>query len=76
MLLLIGEEDEDTTNHTKYCSIVGKAMYLTTKIRVEGSNTVQKLTKFFKAPQKEHWKALIHFVGYLKAQKGNIKLTI
>jgi hypothetical protein len=74
---LIGETftkntDEDPTRINAYCSIVGKIMYLVTKIFPEGANTVRELTKHFSNPGEEHWKALQRFIGYLKANKEDI----
>jgi hypothetical protein len=51
------------------------ALYLVTKLFVEGSNPVRELAKHFSNPGKEHWKALEKFVGYLKGIQDDIKLT-
>ena len=61
---------------SQYRSIVGKAMYITTKFLIEAANAVREMTNFFKAPKKEHWEALEYFIGYLKGQKGQLKLTL
>ena len=50
-------------------------MYLTNKLMLEGCNAAREMSKFFMRPQRQHWKALEHFVGYLKQEQGNIKLT-
>lgn len=55
---------------------VGKAMYVSTKLMIEGANAVREMMKYFKKPQQEHWDALKYFVGYLKGQKGQIKLSL
>jgi hypothetical protein len=67
--------EEEPLQIDKYCTIVGKIMYLVTKIFGEGANQVRELTRHFANPGKEHWKALDRFVGYLKANEKNIKLT-
>src|SRR6476620_3803685 len=50
-------------------------MSLTNKLMVEGCNAAREMSKFFMRPQKHHWKALEHFVIYLKQEQGNIRLT-
>jgi hypothetical protein len=59
-------EEEDTIMETEYRSVVGKSMYLVTKLMVEGSNPVRELSKFFSNPGAEHWRAVEKFAGYLK----------
>jgi hypothetical protein len=68
-------EEETAIMETEYRSIVGKAMYLVTKLFVEGANPVRELSKFFTNPGIEHWKALEKFVGYLKKNEEDIRLT-
>src|SRR5687767_3658074 len=58
-----------------YKSIASKIMYLCIKLMVEGANASQELSSFFMHPKQEHWKALEHFVGYMKTKSHNIKLT-
>ena len=67
--------DEEVVAEKVYRTIVGKIMYLTHKVMLEGANAARELSKFFIKPQKLHWKAVEHFVGYLKKEKDNIKLT-
>jgi hypothetical protein len=69
------KEEEEALNPEKYRSIVGKIMYLVTKIFVEGSNPARELSKHFQKPIQEHWKELERFVGYLKGNETNIKIT-
>ncbi len=68
-------EEDETIMETEYRSIVGKSMYLVTKLFVEGSNPVRELAKFFSNPGNEHWKAVEKFAGYLKENEDDIKLT-
>jgi len=42
---------------------------------IEGINAAREMSKFFKRPQKHHWKAIEQFVGYLKKEMDHIKLT-
>ena len=60
---------------TEYRSIVGKYMYLVTKIFPEGANAARDLTKHFANPGPEHWKSVERIVGHLKRNKESIKLT-
>jgi hypothetical protein len=68
-------EEKEAIMETEYRSIVGKSLYLVTKLYVEGSNPVRELAKFFSNPGVEQWKALERFVGYLKENEDDIKLT-
>lgn len=68
-------EGKETVMEPQYRSIVGKALYLVTKLFVEGSNPVRELAKYFSNPGDEHWKAIEKFVGYLKDNEDDIKLT-
>ena len=74
--MLQSHENKTELEAKMYQSIVGKAMYVTTKVMIEGANAVRELSKFFKSPKLQHWVALVHFVGYLKGQQGAIVLTI
>src|SRR5687768_17264578 len=59
-------EDGEVVEDKMYRTIVGKIMYLTHKLMLEGVNASKEMSKFFMKPQKPHWKALEFFVGYLK----------
>ena len=67
-------EGEDPVEPEAYRCIVGKAMYLVTKLWVSSSNPTRELTKYFSNPGKEHWKALECLVGYLKEHEDEIYL--
>jgi hypothetical protein len=69
------KEEEEELNSEKYRSIVGKIMYLVTKVFVEGANPARELSKHFQKPVQEHWKELERFVGYLKGNQESIKIT-
>ncbi|HEY9710756.1 MAG TPA: reverse transcriptase domain-containing protein, partial [Oculatellaceae cyanobacterium] len=62
-------------DESMYKTVVGKIMYLVNKIMIEGINAARELTKFFGCPEESHWRAVIHFVGYLKNEGSNVKLT-
>jgi hypothetical protein len=55
-------EEKESIVETEHRSIVGKSLYLVTKLYVEGSNPVRELAKFFSNPGSEEWKALERFV--------------
>ena len=65
---------EDPVEQEEYRSIVGKAMYLVTKIWAEGANTTRELTRHFSNPGQEHWDGLFRMAGYLQKYKEEIKL--
>jgi hypothetical protein len=74
-MILEKNTDTESVELERYRSIVGKIMYLVTKIFGEGANQVRELTRHFANPGEAHWKALDRFVGYLKANKEDVKLT-
>jgi hypothetical protein len=49
---------EEALEPEKYTSIVGKIVYLDTKLMVEGCNDGRELSKHFQKPVEEHWKGL------------------
>ena len=59
----------------KYRSIVGKIMYLVTKLWIGGANVARELTKHFSNPGEEHWQELKRVVGYMKKHKDKIQLV-
>ena len=67
--------DDDFIDDRAYRTIVGKIMYLTNKLMIEGMNAAREMSKFFMRPQKQHWKAVKQFVGYLKQEQSMIMLT-
>jgi hypothetical protein len=67
-------EGKDPVEPEAYRCIVGKTMYLVTKLWASGSNATRELTKYFANPGKQHWKALEHLVGYLKEHESDIYL--
>src|SRR5210317_2162293 len=68
--------DGDPEAESDYRSIVGKIMYLVTKLMPEGGNPARELSRQFGNPSQEHWKELEKFVGFLSREKEKIKLTI
>jgi transposase InsO family protein len=55
----------------QYRSLVGKIMYLTTKLAPELSNASRELASHLSNPNESHWQALGRCVGYLKHTKFN-----
>ena len=68
-------EKEEEIDPEKYRSVVGKIMYLVTKVFVGGCNPARELSKHFQKPGGEHWKELERFVGYLKGNEKDVKIT-
>jgi hypothetical protein len=58
-----------------YWTIVSIIMYLVTKLYPEGSKTARELARQFRNPSKDHWKELEWFIGNLKKNEDNVKLT-
>jgi hypothetical protein len=52
-----------------YRSVVGKALYLTTKVAPELCNACRELSTHLSSPSDEHWKELGRLVGYMKHRK-------
>jgi len=73
--VLEATEDGETVEEKMYRTIVGKIMYLTHKLMMEGVNAAREMSKFFMKPQAQHWKAVEYFVGYLKKEQHDVKLT-
>jgi len=69
------KHEGQVVDETEYRSIVGKILYLTSKMMIEGCNASRELARYFTGPKEEHWNALYRFVGYLKENKENIKIT-
>ena len=42
---------------------------------VEGANMAREFAKHYSKPTQKHWDALEHFVGFLKAEKENIRFV-
>ena len=69
------QDGEDIVNHGDYMSLVGKIMYLTTKILPEFANVARELARHMTKPGKEHWKALERAIGYLKFKNTELRFT-
>ena len=67
-------QTDKAVDATKYRTIVGKVMYLVCKLMPEGSNAARELSRHFGNPDDTHWKELDRFVGYLKANKDQLKV--
>jgi hypothetical protein len=53
---------------TEYRSIVGKIMYLMTKVAPDLANPARELAQHLSNPGEEQWKALERLVGHIKAR--------
>ncbi len=58
-----------------YRKLVGKLMYLVCKLMPEAGNAARELARHFANPGKQQWKELARFIGYLKKNRKDIKLT-
>ncbi len=65
----------DSVEPEMYRRIVGKVMYLVTKIFPEGSNAARELSRQFGNPSEDHWNELGRFIGYLKLYEKDVKVT-
>jgi hypothetical protein len=74
--LILPKNDGQKIDHQAYMKIVGKIQYLVTKLMVEGANPARELAKHFSNPGEIHWKEVERFVGFLKANKDDIRLTL
>ncbi len=61
--------------HEQYRSIVGKILYLMTKVGPDLSNAARELSAHLSSPGEEHWKALERCVGYLLTRE-DVGLTL
>ena len=69
------KHEGDPVDIEGFRSIVGKYMYLVTKIFPEGGNTARELTRHFSNPGELHWKELDRVVGFLKHHKNDVYLV-
>ena len=72
---ILKKYEGEAVDPTNYRSIVGKAIYLVTKILPEGSNAARDLAKHFSNPGPDHWKSVGRMVGHLKKHKDELRLT-
>ena len=63
---VLSKNTGETVKMTEYLSLVGKTMYLMTKLAPDLANPAQKLAQHLSNPGKEHWKSLKRMVGYIK----------
>jgi hypothetical protein len=59
-------DPEEVIEIEKYRSFVGRVLFSVSKTDPYSANAVRELTTYLSAPNAEHWKALTHFIGYLK----------
>jgi hypothetical protein len=63
------KNDGEIIQESDYRSVVGKALYLTTKVVQELCNACRELSTHLSSPSIDHWKELGRLVGYLKHRK-------
>jgi hypothetical protein len=66
---VLSKNDGEITNIEDYRSIVGKAMFFSTKLGYKTSSATRQLAGHLSCPGQEHWDALARLVGYLKQMK-------
>ncbi|KAI2509134.1 GAG-pre-integrase domain [Fragilaria crotonensis] len=62
----LSKNEGPTVNMTDYRSMVGKIMYLTTKLAPDLANAARELAQHLSNPGEDHWKALDRMVGHIK----------
>ena len=62
----LSKNEGPTVNMTEYRSMVGKIMYLTTKLAPDLANAARELAQHLSNPGDDHWKALDRMVGHIK----------
>jgi hypothetical protein len=62
----LSKNEGPTVNMTDYRSMVGKIMYLTTKLAPDLANGARELAQHLSNPGEDHWKALDRMVGHIK----------
>jgi Reverse transcriptase (RNA-dependent DNA polymerase)/Zinc knuckle len=65
----LSKNDGETVMMTEYRSLVGKIMYLMTKLAPDLANPARELAQHLSNPGEQHWKALERLIGYVKAKK-------
>lgn len=64
--LHLAKNQGDSVSQKEYAMIIGSLMYLTNCTRPDIAYAVNKLSRFTCNPNKDHWKALIRVLRYLK----------
>jgi hypothetical protein len=65
----LSKNDGDAVMMTEYRSLVGKVMYLMTKLAPDLANPARELAQHLSNPGEQHWRALDRLIGYVKAKK-------
>ena len=65
---VLSKNTGETVKMTEYRSLVGKIMYLMTKLAPDLANLARELAQHLSNPGEEHWKSLERMVGYIKAK--------
>jgi hypothetical protein len=65
---VLSKNTGETVKMKEYRSLVGKIMYLMTKLAPDLANPARELAQHLSNPGEEHWKSLERMVGYIKAK--------
>ena len=65
---VLSKNTGETVKMAEYRSLVGKIMYLMTKLAPDLANPAQELAQHLSNPGEEHWKSLEGMVGYIKTK--------
>jgi len=66
---VLSKNEGESINTEGYRSVVGKAMFFSTKLGYKTSSATRQLAGHLSNPGEEHWDALGRLVGYLKQMK-------
>ena len=64
-------EKDDADNLENYRSMVGRIMYLTSKISPEYANASRELARHMHNLNKDHWEEMEKMIGYLKGKENH-----
>ena len=71
----LSKNEGELARLTECRSMVGKIMYLMTKLAPDLANQAQELPQHLSNPGEQHWKALERLVGHTRATKHYKGLT-
>ena len=84
----LGEMNDDATDndppakYARYAELIGSLLYVSNTVRPDISFHVSQLARFMTKPRRQHWKAALHVLRYLKGTMdygitfdGNVKHT-
>ena len=72
---MLSRHQGEPVDHKLYQITVGKLMYYTQKIMIEGINATKELPNHLQIPGPEHWDVVKYIAGFLKKEQGQIHIT-